>query len=197
MPRDTTPTLNCPSRPLVRPWGPNLLSGRPRLASAPPSQHALQICLLRASRLARIGVSPMLDDMLNRTWDFRAGTMEANNVSGPMVITRTAAKLDVYVCGFMCTPFSSNGKREAGRAWVQERAPKTQTLAATRERACRRHRSASDSSNCSSQINPHLHGPPPGMGRRGRGDILGSHQDHCHIAAPMLRTGKRELDFQP
>lgn len=64
-----------------------------------------------------------LDDMLNRTWDASAGKITASNGSSSVLITRVAAALDIYICGFLCTPFSSNGLRQVcfgaghGRKW--------------------------------------------------------------------------------
>ena len=54
-----------------------------------------------------------LDDMLNRTWDASAGKITASSGSSSVLITRVAAaSLDIYICGFLCTPFSSNGLRQ-------------------------------------------------------------------------------------
>ena len=54
-----------------------------------------------------------LDDMLNRTWDVSAGKIRAWSGSSSVVITRVAAaSLDIYVCGFLCTPFIFNGLRQ-------------------------------------------------------------------------------------
>ena len=65
-----------------------------------------------------------LDDMLNRTWDASAGKITASSGSSSVMITRAAAaSLDIYICGFLCTPFTSNGLRQVcfgaghGRKW--------------------------------------------------------------------------------
>jgi hypothetical protein len=55
-----------------------------------------------------LGGGVWLDDMLNRKWE---ASETAKNGTSSVLITRVAA-LDIYVCGFLCTPFSSNGLRQ-------------------------------------------------------------------------------------
>ena len=57
--------------------------------------------------------SVMLDDMLDRKWDISAGTIAASIGPSSVVFTGSAISLDIYVCGFMCTPFTPNGLRQA------------------------------------------------------------------------------------
>ena len=58
-----------------------------------------------------LGGGVWLDDMLNRKWEASEGKLMAKSGTSSVVITRVAA-LDIYVCGFLCTPFSSNGLRQ-------------------------------------------------------------------------------------
>ena len=58
-----------------------------------------------------LGGGVWLDDMLNRKWEASEGKIMAKSGTSSVVITRVAA-LDIYVCGFLCTPFSSNGLRQ-------------------------------------------------------------------------------------
>ena len=58
-----------------------------------------------------LGGGVWLDDTLNRQWKAAEGILMAKSGTGPVVITRATA-LDIYVCGFLCTPFSSNGLRQ-------------------------------------------------------------------------------------
>ena len=58
-----------------------------------------------------LGGGAWLDDMLNRNWEAAEGILMAKSGTGPVVITGATA-LDIYVCGFLCTPFSSNGLRQ-------------------------------------------------------------------------------------
>ena len=58
-----------------------------------------------------LGGGVWLDDMLNRKWEASEGKIMAKRGTSSVVITRVAA-LDIYVCGFLCTPFSSNGLRQ-------------------------------------------------------------------------------------
>ena len=68
--------------------------------------------------LQAIGVSPILKDMNSRIWKPVEGRILTRNLAGQVVsIHRDEAALDLYICGFMCTPFTPNGQR---RAWADE-----------------------------------------------------------------------------
>ena len=55
-----------------------------------------------------------------RMWDVKAGVIKTKDYQGkPTIISKEQADLDIYVCGFMCTPFTPNGER-AG--WSDENA---------------------------------------------------------------------------
>lgn len=67
--------------------------------------------LLRV-RLAGLPVTNLiLEDVLVRTWKPSLGIMTSNEAR----ITRQEARLDLYICGFLCTPFTTNGTRQAYR----------------------------------------------------------------------------------
>ena len=60
-----------------------------------------------------LGGGVWLDDMLNRKWEASEGKITAKSGTSSVLITRVAAaSLDIYVCGFSCTLFSSNGLRQ-------------------------------------------------------------------------------------
>ena len=55
-----------------------------------------------------------------RVWDVKAGVIKTKDYQGnPVTISKEQADVDIYVCGFMCTPFTPNGER-AG--WKDENA---------------------------------------------------------------------------
>ena len=59
-----------------------------------------------------------LDNMLDRKWDISSGSVTISIGSRSVAITGDAClPLDLYTCGFMCTPFSSNGLRQVCSVW--------------------------------------------------------------------------------
>ena len=68
--------------------------------------------------LQHLHVQPVLADMVVRVWTPVTGKLLTKTCDGqPFVLTNVAADLDIYICGFMCTPFTPNGQR---RAWQDE-----------------------------------------------------------------------------
>ena len=94
------------------------------LAGSERSVHVVFACdVWGASQqwLAKMGASSViLGDMNLRIWDVKAGKITTRDYQGkPVRISKEQADLDIYVCGFMCTPFTPNGDR-AG--WNDENA---------------------------------------------------------------------------
>jgi hypothetical protein len=69
-------------------------------------------CALCSARLSDMKISPVLDDMLKRKW---VGGRMIATVNGSWVTFDKSNDLDLYVCGFMCNPFTPNGRREVCR----------------------------------------------------------------------------------
>ena len=71
--------------------------------------------------LLQMGIAPLLlSDMNVRVWDANAGVIKTKDHQGKVVkISREQADLDIYVCGFMCTPFTPNGEQQG---WKDENA---------------------------------------------------------------------------
>ena len=55
---------------------------------------------------------PMFTDVHDRSFDPQNGTIVANLRGERLTFSRDSADLDVYVCGFMCSPFTKNGQRQ-------------------------------------------------------------------------------------
>ena len=134
-----------------------------------------------------MGVAPLLGDMIQRTWDIQSGTIEAKSLSGWATLNREVVNLDLYVCGFMCTPFTPNGRRAvgregrgAGRSIVQFETEGPNGGRQTSPRAS--HRAS-------------LPSRPLGMGWRRFRNFLGLCENHCHTPAPLFRAGERDSDF--
>ena len=94
------------------------------LAGSERSVHvvfACDVCAACQKWLTKMGVSSLvLGDMNIRVWDVKAGVIKTkDHQHKPVTISREHADLDIYVCGFMCTPFTPNGDR-AG--WKDENA---------------------------------------------------------------------------
>ena len=124
-----------------------------------------------------------LDDMLNRTWDASAGKITASNGSSSVLITRVAAALDIYICGFLCTPFSPNGLRQVCLGWDMD--------------ANGLHWLQSCLSVLSSLLRPHpFPVPNTGMGGRSIEDVLGHNEDHRLPSPSMFRAGERRRYFE-
>jgi site-specific DNA-cytosine methylase len=63
-------------------------------------------------------VEPLLGDMTMRVWHCKEGTLTTKMVDGEVVtFERESASIDIYVCGFCCTPFTPNGQR---KEWQDE-----------------------------------------------------------------------------
>ena len=82
------------------------------LAGSERSVHTVFACdVWRGSQqwLAKMGISSLiLGDMNIRVWDVKAGVIKTKDHQGkPVTISKVQADLDIYVCGFMCTPFIS------------------------------------------------------------------------------------------
>ena len=60
--------------------------------------------------LQSIGMKPILRDMNMRVWN--AATMTTRDLGGQVCTYRRSDEIDIYVCGFMCTPFTPNGQRK-------------------------------------------------------------------------------------
>ena len=70
--------------------------------------------------MAHLGLKPMLTDMDCRIWNNRIRVMSSKTIHGELAhLTAESADVDLYVCGFMCTPFTPNGLR---KAWCDEHA---------------------------------------------------------------------------
>ena len=70
--------------------------------------------------VAHLGLKPILTDMNCRLWNKDAGVMISKNIGEELVrLTAESADVDLYVCGFMCTPFTPDGLR---KAWQYEHA---------------------------------------------------------------------------
>ena len=68
--------------------------------------------------LQALGISPILKDMNSRIWKPSEGKILTKTFSGQVVsFRRDDAAVDLYICGFMCTPFTPNGQR---KAWADE-----------------------------------------------------------------------------
>ena len=67
--------------------------------------------------LESIGMKTILRDMNMRIWN--RGTMTTKDLEGKVCIYRRSDNIDIYVCGFMCTPFTPNGQR---KEWADEHA---------------------------------------------------------------------------
>ena len=62
----------------------------------------------------------ILADMFGRAWNTMAGAIASKCVVwSDVTITRQDADLDIYVCEFMCTPFTPNRER---KGWADENA---------------------------------------------------------------------------
>ena len=60
----------------------------------------------------------LLMDMNLRIWNTKTGMITTKDTDGNKVsITKEGADLDLYVCGFMCTPFTPSGER---KGWHEE-----------------------------------------------------------------------------
>ena len=85
------------------------------------SVHNVFACdVLKASQkwMAHLGLSTVLGDMNNRIWKVESGEMVSKAIDGKLFKgTAENAALDLYVSGFMCTPFTPNGQRQA---WQDE-----------------------------------------------------------------------------
>ena len=67
--------------------------------------------------LKYLGIGPLLRDMNMRVWNVHA--ILTKNLDGEAVIFDMVSAIDLSVSGFVCTPFTPNGKRQA---WVDEHA---------------------------------------------------------------------------
>ena len=87
------------------------------------SVHTVFACdVMKSSQMwmAHLGLKPILADMNCRLWNKDTGVMSAATIDGkPLRLTAKSAAVDLYVCGFMCTPFTPNGLR---KAWQDEHA---------------------------------------------------------------------------
>lgn len=63
------------------------------------------------------GIGPILRDMNLRVWNSEEHIIHTKNIDGEVVKFSHKSAIDLYVCGFVCTPFTPNGKRQA---WVDE-----------------------------------------------------------------------------
>ena len=68
--------------------------------------------------LQSIGMETILKDMNVRVWN-EEGTMTTRDLGGKVCTYGRSDKIDIYVCGFMCTPFTPNGQR---KEWADEHA---------------------------------------------------------------------------
>ena len=120
-----------------------------------------------------------LDDMLNRRWDASAGKITTSSGS----ISAAATFLDIYICGFLCTPFTSNGLRQVcfgaghGRKWFALVAVVFVLVVFS--------------------LRPHpVPVPNTGMGGRSIEDVLGYNQDHRLPSPSMFCAGERRRYFE-
>ena len=59
-----------------------------------------------------------LGNLLDREWNMSSGSVTISIGSRSVAITGDAVlPLDLYTCGFVCTPFSSNGLRQVCSVW--------------------------------------------------------------------------------
>ena len=65
--------------------------------------------------LKSIGMKVILRDMNMRIW--KNGTMTTRGLGGEVRTYARSDNVDIYVCGFMCTPFTPNGQR---KEWSDE-----------------------------------------------------------------------------
>ena len=62
--------------------------------------------------MAHLGLKPILTDMNCRLWNRDTVVMSSTTIDGELVhLTAESADVDLYVCGFRCTPFTPNGLR--------------------------------------------------------------------------------------
>lgn len=66
-----------------------------------------------------LGIQPILADMNSRVWNHEAGRITTRDIDGNVVHIGREDDIDLYVCGFMCTPFTPNGRR---KEWADEHA---------------------------------------------------------------------------
>ena len=70
--------------------------------------------------LSKLQPEHQLSDMNMRVWNPKTGNITTRNTVGDaVVINKDIADLDIYICGFMCTPFTPNGDR---KGWADENA---------------------------------------------------------------------------
>ena len=67
--------------------------------------------------LQTLGIQPILADMNTRVWNKEAGRITTRDIHGNAIQISTKDDIDLYVCGFMCTPFTPNGRR---KEWADE-----------------------------------------------------------------------------
>ena len=67
--------------------------------------------------LQTFGIQPILADMNTRVWNKEAGRITTRYVHGNAIHILTNNDININVCGFMCTPFTQNGRR---KAWADE-----------------------------------------------------------------------------
>ena len=65
--------------------------------------------------LQSIGMKTILRDMNMRVWS--EGTMTTRDLGGKVCTYGRSDEIDIYACGFMCTPFTPNGQR---KEWSDE-----------------------------------------------------------------------------
>ena len=67
--------------------------------------------------LQSIGMEAILKDMNTRVW--HEGSLSTKDIGGKVRTYSRSDNIDIYVCGFMCTPFTPNGQR---KEWADEHA---------------------------------------------------------------------------
>ena len=67
--------------------------------------------------LQSIGMKVILKDMNMRVW--HEGSLTTKDLGGKVCTYGRSDNVDIYVCGFMCTPFTPNGQR---KEWASEHA---------------------------------------------------------------------------
>ena len=60
-----------------------------------------------------MGEHTLLADMMERSFDITSGAFTATDIKGNQHTFKKDCNIDVYVCGFMCTPFTRNGTRQS------------------------------------------------------------------------------------
>ena len=60
-----------------------------------------------------IGEHTLLADMIERSFDTTSGAFTATDIKRNQHTFRKDCNIDVYVCRFMCTPFTRNGTRQS------------------------------------------------------------------------------------